>query len=84
MIQQHLLVTGLSAGASAIVFGLAPGLPQTFVEGFSRLSDALHSQMRIFPSMQRFSQAAPVEQPYGFVLFGLAIIAATLLAYLVS
>ena len=74
------LAPGLMAGITAIVFGLVPGLPQAFVEGFLRLSDALPVRMLQIPRRSR--SLAPMNQPRGFALFGLAIIAATLLAYL--
>jgi hypothetical protein len=76
------LAPGLMAGITAIVFGLVPGLPQAFVEGFLRLSDALPVRMLQVPRRSR--SAVPMNQPRGFALFGLAIIAATLFGYLVS
>ena len=73
---------GLMAGVTAIVFGLTPGLPQAFLNGFMRLSDALPMWMLRVPRQSR--SGVPMNQPRGFALFGLAIIAVTLLAYLAA
>jgi len=74
------LAPGLMAGVTAIVFGLVPGLPQAFVDGFLRLSDAL--PLRMLQVSRRSRSAVPMNQPRGFALFGLGIIAVTLLGYL--
>jgi hypothetical protein len=76
------LVPGVMAGVTAIIFGLIPGLPQTLVKGFVKLSEAL--QIRGF-SFARVSQThVRTPQPREFAIFGLAIIALTLLAFLAS
>ena len=80
MVHESQLTAGLAAGIAAIVFGLVPGMAQTFLDGFARLSDALHVRMVQIP--RQTCSAVPIEQPRGFVLFGLAIIAVTLFAYL--
>ena len=76
------LAPGLMAGVTAIVFGLVPGLPQAFVDGFLRLSDALPVRMLQIPRRSR--SVVPMNQSRGFALFGLGIIAVTLLAYLAA
>lgn len=81
MVDPSQLATGIVAGMTAIAFGLVPGLPQSFVEGFCKLSNAL--QLRLFLPARRYSIPA-MEQPRGFAIFGLAIIAVTLLAYLAA
>jgi hypothetical protein len=70
------------AGITAIVFGLVPGLPQAFVDGFLRFSDTLPKRMLQIPRQSR--SLAPMNQRRGFALFGLVIIAVTLLAYLAA
>ena len=76
------LAPGLMVGITAIVFGLVPGLPQAFVDGFLRFSDALPMRMLQIPRRSR--SLVLTNQPRGFALFGLAIIAVTLLAYLAA
>ena len=49
MIHWNQLAPGLMAGITAIVFGLVPGLPQAFVDGFLRLSDTLPMRMLQVP-----------------------------------
>jgi hypothetical protein len=80
MIHGSQLAAGLAAGIAAIVFGLVPGMAQSFVDGFLRLSDTVHVRMFQLPRQSRL--LVRVDQPVGFALFGLAIIAVTLLAYL--
>ncbi len=83
MIHSYQLVTGLMTGIAAIVFGLLPGLLRSFVDGFLRLVDALQAQGFHVPGQPRSPVSIDsIDQPREFALFGLAIIALTLLAYL--
>lgn len=82
MIHGSQLVPGLVAGITAIAFGLIPGMAQTFLDGFARLSDALHLRMSIVP--RQSPPAVRIDQSVVFATFGLAIIAATLLADLAN
>jgi hypothetical protein len=80
MIQWPQLSLGLLTGVAAIVFGSVPGLPQATTDGFMRLADAFQAQL--FGVPMRPHSSASMDQPRGFVLFGLAMITMTLLAYL--
>jgi hypothetical protein len=82
MIHESQLVPGLVAGITAIVFGLIPGLAQTFLDGFVRLSDAL--QVRMFMAPRQSRSGVRIDQSLEFATFGLAIVVLTLLAYLAN
>jgi len=82
MIHWNQLVTGITTGITAIIFGLTPGLPQALVEGFLKLSDSL--PIRKFPFVRQSGSLALIPQPREFKILGLAIIAVTLVAFLAA
>jgi hypothetical protein len=74
MIGPREVVVGVACGVFALVFGLVPGLFQDLTNGIQNFSDAM-----------RGDPPRPVTtstQPTGLAIFGAALIALTLTAYL--
>ena len=76
MIGPKEVVVGLTCGIVAIVFGLVPGLFQNFTVGIRNFSDALRGSPP--------SHVSTPNQPVGLAIFGAALIALTVGAYLMQ